>query len=664
MCWVYPASAAVRVVDDEVFFTLTAPGAREVFLVGDFNNWNPTVERMPRSGDVFEISLYLVEGSYRYKFVVDGRWLVDPDNPGSDPARGSPLVLVEKPAGLMLITADDEETETFRAVHPGARYIGRFTLDGDDFESGQMVDLHIEIERDKLRADAVLKTVESSWDWGETQIDVTVDRGFLETKAAGVRVRAFENDSTWISVDPIGLIGDVGLYDYNAGRDRKGVAAEFPMSDAITIRGVYADHTGILETAPPLVEGGALAEFAGGGGADTVYYTYDDGVGGADLLGFEVFLDAHDFQLGYARRHNQGIHRGLLAEIERTDSLFARTVYDTRENFAGAVYWLRIKRLFGAGVEFGFGRGESRIHKLSRGKSAGVLSGVNVLERTRRPDRVDTESRFETSNRYAAGIDYGIGRLDLSAQWDRTSFAFDTGVYNAASAAVNRTTLRVGYDNAPWSAALTARHTHQAYEDTPADLIIDSPSRNLWLDGRDNFSVADLAAFDADSYLDAGVTVVWGNTDPDQRTPSWLPSSALFDAGVTTDGLFESRIHTRARVSVEKVISDRYVLLADGRAAAYHRDDWPGRETFLSGYLEIGYRTQFLETNLGYGFDPVVFDPVVNEYRNIGRSEHLRGAIGGGVKRGDAALVGQRLMSLERALEAVHVLKLECILRF
>jgi 1,4-alpha-glucan branching enzyme len=59
------ATAGVRVVEDEVFFTLQAPGAREVYLVGDFNNWNATMEKMRRAGDHFEISLFLLEGSYR-----------------------------------------------------------------------------------------------------------------------------------------------------------------------------------------------------------------------------------------------------------------------------------------------------------------------------------------------------------------------------------------------------------------------------------------------------------------------------------------------------------------------------------------------------------------------------------------------------------------------
>ena len=87
------AAAAVRVDVDEVIFTLRAPDAKEVYLIGDFNQWNPTVEPMDLVDDHFEIGLFLVAGNYRYKFVVDGKTIVDPDNPG--PAqKGSPLSLV------------------------------------------------------------------------------------------------------------------------------------------------------------------------------------------------------------------------------------------------------------------------------------------------------------------------------------------------------------------------------------------------------------------------------------------------------------------------------------------------------------------------------------------------------------------------------------------
>ncbi len=53
--------------------------ARNVFLVGNFNNWNPYSHpmRKTRSG-IWEISLDLIPGAYTYRFLVDGIYRKDP----------------------------------------------------------------------------------------------------------------------------------------------------------------------------------------------------------------------------------------------------------------------------------------------------------------------------------------------------------------------------------------------------------------------------------------------------------------------------------------------------------------------------------------------------------------------------------------------------------
>ncbi|MBC8426838.1 hypothetical protein H8E07_22215, partial [bacterium] len=57
--------------------------AGEVFLAGTFNDWNDSKQRMSDAdGDgVFETTLLLQPGNYQYKFVVDGQWTQDPNNP-------------------------------------------------------------------------------------------------------------------------------------------------------------------------------------------------------------------------------------------------------------------------------------------------------------------------------------------------------------------------------------------------------------------------------------------------------------------------------------------------------------------------------------------------------------------------------------------------------
>jgi 1,4-alpha-glucan branching enzyme len=62
-------------------FTLIAPEASEVFLVGDFNEWNGDGFRMRKFKDgSCKKKVKLPPGRYEYRFVVDGNWCTDPQN--------------------------------------------------------------------------------------------------------------------------------------------------------------------------------------------------------------------------------------------------------------------------------------------------------------------------------------------------------------------------------------------------------------------------------------------------------------------------------------------------------------------------------------------------------------------------------------------------------
>jgi chromosome partitioning protein len=76
----------VHQMKDGVTFTAFFPDANSVQIAGDFNNWRP--ERTPlkkynKSG-FWRIKLPLDAGTYRYRLVVDGRWLQDPYNDTSE----------------------------------------------------------------------------------------------------------------------------------------------------------------------------------------------------------------------------------------------------------------------------------------------------------------------------------------------------------------------------------------------------------------------------------------------------------------------------------------------------------------------------------------------------------------------------------------------------
>jgi len=64
-----------------VKFSLISDGAKEVILMGDFNNWNPKRHSMQSDGEgVWSKTVVLSPGKYEYKFMIDGEWREDPQN--------------------------------------------------------------------------------------------------------------------------------------------------------------------------------------------------------------------------------------------------------------------------------------------------------------------------------------------------------------------------------------------------------------------------------------------------------------------------------------------------------------------------------------------------------------------------------------------------------
>ena len=68
-------------------FSFLAPEAKNVYVVGDFNNWKADqysrLDRMPDGK--WEKRIALKPGDYKYKFIIDGEWHPDPVNPKTVP---------------------------------------------------------------------------------------------------------------------------------------------------------------------------------------------------------------------------------------------------------------------------------------------------------------------------------------------------------------------------------------------------------------------------------------------------------------------------------------------------------------------------------------------------------------------------------------------------
>lgn len=61
-------------------FSITAPGAMSVMLVGDFTQWQEKPISMAKeTGDVWTVRVNLPPGTHHYRFLVDGEWRDDPE---------------------------------------------------------------------------------------------------------------------------------------------------------------------------------------------------------------------------------------------------------------------------------------------------------------------------------------------------------------------------------------------------------------------------------------------------------------------------------------------------------------------------------------------------------------------------------------------------------
>ena len=69
----------VKFIKGKIKFEYSAPEAKEVSLVGNFNQWNSQTNPMKKDRKgIWKVTLPLEPGRYEYRFLADGNWENDP----------------------------------------------------------------------------------------------------------------------------------------------------------------------------------------------------------------------------------------------------------------------------------------------------------------------------------------------------------------------------------------------------------------------------------------------------------------------------------------------------------------------------------------------------------------------------------------------------------
>ena len=75
-------SSPVPTAPARIRFEYLNAAAREVFVAGTFNQWDPLATVLkPGAEGKWDVELALEPGRYEYRFVVDGQWTEDPKSP-------------------------------------------------------------------------------------------------------------------------------------------------------------------------------------------------------------------------------------------------------------------------------------------------------------------------------------------------------------------------------------------------------------------------------------------------------------------------------------------------------------------------------------------------------------------------------------------------------
>jgi len=73
-------NSCIDIKKDVAFILNNFKDAKSVILVGSFNDWSETLCPMKKTIKGWIYTIKLSEGKHHYKYIIDGKWIIDPDN--------------------------------------------------------------------------------------------------------------------------------------------------------------------------------------------------------------------------------------------------------------------------------------------------------------------------------------------------------------------------------------------------------------------------------------------------------------------------------------------------------------------------------------------------------------------------------------------------------
>ncbi len=608
------ARASVRVSDEMTVFRYEGAQAQEVWLVGDFNGWNPTIDQLEPVEGAFEISLYLLPGSYRYRFIVDGVSTPDSGNPLRDEGGNSLVVLVKGEAGIEI------QTTGAPAAAGGVKEAVELST------SAQTV---IDEDGATLYAEQTVRGKageHSSADLGVGMTAVAPEGGtgsgasFLLRASAAYKMErgtftAFSRSGEVGFDDPLSLFTPVGPFRYPLRLFCRGVSFDGKLPFGIDLSTFYASRiegyrSGLESGGSP---GGLFAE------RDLV---------DADLIGAMAGAGAGRTKLQYLFRQDRRPKQGTWQLPDLDGALI--TGFE-RARFQGL--WIRVSGDAGAAAEGEILWGRRYLSALGESSGTGAPFEPAVFDR-----------RWETGHRMTMGVSVKGQRSESRLFLSETTLDGDPRLRDGRRGG-ERTLLEASHARETDRFSVALGGSVESFSSgNPGDVFWIART-NFWLDGDE--LTYDLVPFvSARQLYEASLVFqMKGSLLGGISRGEGLRASITQRESIGGGALFRE-----IGASKGILVGRRAAVIVDMRAVSYRHEGT--RRDFLDAFVALhGRIASTLWCMVGCGVNPYGFDPWLYEFSDHGRADYLldRGVFRTLSERGESAAV-KTLIDAEDAL--------------
>ncbi len=600
--------ASVGVEEEEVVFRIGGFQAGKVFLVGDFNGWNPTIDLMVEVEGGFEIRLYLLPGTYRYGFIADGASKPDPDNPCIDANGNSCFILRERGGALEVILAESTLNLAGSAkasLTPVVRIDAVLGDGGGSAHSlwgiGGTVD-------ERIDADLAVGLTGEFPESESLKGEAFVLRGLASYRFGRGMIRAFNRPDTAIDLgDPIGLIGTVGPYRYPTSLFCRGVELEGKLPLGLDGRFLYASR---------------LRGYRSGleGMADS-----------SDLFSRRDLVDSDLYGLRFGAKIQGSTIRYLFREDRRAKDGYWRfpstsgdlSIGYERDVFHGLSLSIPPKSGVALDGELLFGRS----FLSATGRLFEDAEGASAIE------NVSLEREWEHGRRLSVGISRAGARSRAGLLFSRTTLE---GERSARGGRPDGSTEALGGSFAFGDSALSIGLAGklERYSAMNTGSIFWLGRTNFWLDG-DELTYDRIPFLSSTQVCEVKLSCGWK-----RELPPNLPwgTGLLVEITERWDGTADGPRFGEIRLVNGIAVHPRVTFLLDMRGVSYEYGS-VGRD-FVDAFLSVrGNIRSGLWCAVGAGVNPYAFDRWLYAFSGHGREEYLmdRGVFRSLAASGEAA---------------------------